>query len=248
MSERRVCRVLGQHRSTQRKQPRGAEDEEALTEDIIALAKQYGRYGYRRVTALLHVAGWSVNHKRVERIWRREGLKVPQRQPKRGRLWLNDGSCIRLRPEYPGHVWAYDFVEGRTHDGRKFRILTIIDEASRECLALIVTRQLNHEDVLAALAELFIEELRARVLNFVGKFVVLEASDFVFFELAIQDCLLSGRHLGGSLFLFGADEKGSGKPVSEGGHKSGVTGDRTSASGNRCKSRRSRRRKGWCRK
>jgi len=110
VSERRVCRVLGQHRSTQRKVPCGADDEEALTDDIIALAKQYGRYGYRRVTALLHAAGWSVNHKRVERIWRREGLKVPQRQPKRGRLWLNDGSCIRLRPEYPGHVWAYAFV------------------------------------------------------------------------------------------------------------------------------------------
>ena len=149
--------MLGQHRSTQRKVPFGTDDEEALTEDIIALARQYGRYGYRRVTALLHAAGWSVNHKRVERIWRREGLKVPQRQPKRGRLWLNDGSCIRLRPEYPGHVWAYDFVEERTHDGRKFRILTIIDEASRECLALVVARQLKHEDVLAALAELFIE-------------------------------------------------------------------------------------------
>ena len=121
--------MLGQHRSTQRKVPRGADDEQALREDIIALAKQYGRYGYRRVTALLCHASWTVNHKRVERIWRREGLKVPQRQPKRGRLWLNDGSCIRLRPEYPGHVWAYDFVEGRTHDGRKFRILTIIDEA-----------------------------------------------------------------------------------------------------------------------
>ena len=157
VSERRVCRVLGQHRSTQRKVPCGADDEEALTEDIIALARQYGRYGYRRVTALLHAAGWSVNHKRVERIGRREGLKVPQKQPKRGRLWLNDGSCIRLRPEYPGHVWAYDFVEGRTHDGRKFRILTIIDEASRECLALVVARRLNHEDVLAALAELFSE-------------------------------------------------------------------------------------------
>jgi putative transposase len=155
-SERRICRVLGQHRSTQRKVPRGADDEQALTEDIIALAKQYGRYGYRRVTALLRTAGWTVNRKRVERIWRREGLKVPQKQPKRGRLWLNDGSCIRLRPEYPGHVWAYDFVEGRTHDGRKFRILTIIDEASRECLALIVARQLKHEDVLAALADLFV--------------------------------------------------------------------------------------------
>ena len=98
-----------------------------------------------------------LDDKRVERIWRREGLKVPQRQPKRCRLWLNDGSCIRLRPEYPGHVWAYDFVEERIHDGRKFRILTIIDEASRECLALVVSRQLRHEDVLAALAELFIE-------------------------------------------------------------------------------------------
>ncbi|MEH3047774.1 MULTISPECIES: IS3 family transposase [Sphingomonas] len=157
VSERRVCRVLGQHRSTQRKVPCGADDEQALTDDVVALAKQYGRYGYRRVTALLHAAGWSVNHKRVERIWRREGLKVPQRQPKRGRLWLNDGSCIRLRPEYPGHVWAYDFVEERTHDGRKFRILTIIDEASRECLALVVARQLRHEDVLAALADLFVE-------------------------------------------------------------------------------------------
>ena len=132
MSERRLCRVLGQHRSTQRKAPRGADDEAALTEDIIALARQYGRYGYRRVTALLRAAGWHVNRKRVERIWRREGLKVPQRQPKRGRLWLNDGSCIRLRPEYPGHVWSYDFVEGRTHDGRKYRILSIIDDpASR---------------------------------------------------------------------------------------------------------------------
>lgn len=97
-----------------------------------------------------------MNRKRVERIWRREGLKVPQKQPKRGRLWLNDGSCIRLRPEYPGHVWAYDFVEGRTHDGRKFRILAIIDEASRECIALLVARRIRSTDVLAMLADLFI--------------------------------------------------------------------------------------------
>jgi putative transposase len=156
VSERRICRVLGQHRSTQRKTPRGADDEAALTEDIIALARQYGRYGYRRVTALLRAAGWQVNRKRVERIWRREGLKVPQKQPKRGRLWLNDGSCIRLRPEYRGHAWSYDFVEGRTHGGRKFRILSIIDEASRECLALPVARRLRSEDVLAALADLFV--------------------------------------------------------------------------------------------
>ena len=157
VSERRICRVLGQHRSTHRKVPRGADDEQALTDDIIALAKQYGHYGYRRVTALLRHVGRTMNRKRVERIWRKEGLKVPQKQPKRGRLWLNDGSCIRLRPEYPGHVWAYDFIESRTQDGRKFRILTIIDEASRECLALVVACQLKHDDVLAALAELFID-------------------------------------------------------------------------------------------
>ena len=156
VSERRVCRVLGQHRSTQRKVPRGADDEAALTADIIALARQYGRYGYRRVTALLRDAGWHVNRKRVERIWRREGLKVPQRQPKRGRLWLNDGSCIRLRPEYPGHVWSYDFVEGRTHDGRRFRMLNIIDEFTRECLAIRIDRKLNSTDVIDALSDLFI--------------------------------------------------------------------------------------------
>ena len=99
----------------------------------------------------------------MERIWRREGLKVPQRQPKRGRLWLNDDSCIRLRPEYPGHVWAYDFVEERTHDGRKFRVLTIIDEASRECLALVVSRRLRHENVLAALVDLLSSGGRLRI-------------------------------------------------------------------------------------
>ena len=91
---------------------------------IIDLASQYGRYGYRRITALLRDGGWHVNHKRVERIWRREGLKVPAKQPKRGRLWLNDGSCIRLRPCWQNHVWAYDFVQARTHDGRAFRMLT----------------------------------------------------------------------------------------------------------------------------
>ena len=122
-----------------------------MTADIIRLASRYGRYGYRRITAMLRSEGWTVNAKRVERIWRREGLKVPQKQPKRGRLWLNDGSCIRLRPEYPGHVWSYDFVEGRTHDGSKFRILTIIDESTRECLAIRIDRKLNSTDVIDAL-------------------------------------------------------------------------------------------------
>jgi putative transposase len=119
-------------RSTQRKPPSAPDDEAALTADIIALATRYGRYGYRRITALLRQAGWMVNRKRVERLWRREGLKVPQKQPKKGRLWLADGSCIRLRAEHPNHVWSYDFVEDRTHDGRKYRMLNVIDEFTRE--------------------------------------------------------------------------------------------------------------------
>jgi transposase InsO family protein len=123
---------------------------------IGALATQYGRYGYRRVTGLLREAGWGVNKKRVERIWRREGLKVPARQPKRGRLWLNDGSCIRLRPERPNHVWAYDFVADRTHEGKAYRMLTVIDEFTRECLAIVVSRKINSHDVLYTLADLFI--------------------------------------------------------------------------------------------
>lgn len=127
-----------------------------MTADIVELATQYGRYGYRRITALLHTAGWAVNVKHVERIWRREGLKVPQRQPKRRRLWLNDGSCVRLRPEYPNHVWSYDFVEDRTHNGRKFRMLSVIDEFTRECLAIRIGRRLRSSDVIDVLSDLFI--------------------------------------------------------------------------------------------
>jgi putative transposase len=128
VSQRRACRTIGQPRSTQRKAHLVRDDEAALSAAIIRLASAYGRYGYRRITALLRVEGWRVNAKRVQRIWRREGLKVPARQPKRGRLWLNDGSCIRLRPEYPNHVWAYDFVADRTAEGRPLKMLTVIDE------------------------------------------------------------------------------------------------------------------------
>lgn len=150
-----MCKVLGQHRSTQRKRPRGRDDEARLTVDIIALARDYGRYGYRRIAELLRRAGWSINDKRVERIWRREGLKVPAKQPKRKRLWLNDGSCIRLRAERPNHVWSYDFVHHRTHDGRAYRMLNIVDEFTRECLAIRVNRKLNGTDVLDVLSTLF---------------------------------------------------------------------------------------------
>ena len=116
----------------------------------------FGRYGYRRITVLLRGEGWWVNRKRVERIWRREGLKVPRKQPNRGRLWLNDGSCIRLRPEHKDHVWAYDFMHARTHDGRSFRLLTLVDEFTRECLSIDVVRQLNSEDVLKRLVWLMV--------------------------------------------------------------------------------------------
>ncbi|MFM8859054.1 MAG: IS3 family transposase [Methylocystis sp.] len=156
VSERLACRVLDQHRSTQRKAAKSCDDEAALTADIIELATQYGRYGYRRITALLRHAGWVVNAKRVERIWRREGLKVPSKQPKRKRLWLNDGSCIRLRPQHPNHVWSYDFVEDRTHDGRKYRMLNIIDEYTRECLAIRIDRRLNSTSVIDILSDLFL--------------------------------------------------------------------------------------------
>lgn len=156
VSERFACGVLGQHRSTQRKIPKTPGDEAALTADIVALATQYGRYGYRRITALLRDARWAVNFKRVERIWRREGLKVSAKQPKKGRLWLTDGSCIRLRPEHPNHVWSYDFVEDRTYNGRKFRMLNIIDEFTRECPAIRVNRKLKSLDVIDVLSDLFI--------------------------------------------------------------------------------------------
>ena len=156
VSERRACQVLEQPRSTQRREPYVPGDESRLVKRMIELASEYGRYGYRRITALLQRDGWKVNHKRIERLWRREGLKVPARQPKRGRLWLNDGSCIRLRPEYKDHVWAYDFVHARTHDGRSLRMLTLVDEYSRECLSIDVARRLSSEDVLERLAWLFV--------------------------------------------------------------------------------------------
>jgi len=122
---------------------------------IVELATAYGRYGYRRVTALLRREGWKVNHKRVERLWRREGLKVPQRQPKRRRLWMNDGSCVRLRSVRKDHVWSYDLAQARTHDGRAFRLLVVIDEHTRECLSIDVGRRISSQEVLDRLARLF---------------------------------------------------------------------------------------------
>jgi len=156
VSQRRACKVLIQARSTQQYKNKSPEDEDKLTKAIIKIACQYGRYGSRRMTAMLRNDGWQVN-KRVERIWRREGLKVPSKQPKRARLWLlNDGSCVRLRAEHKDHVRSCDFVQDRTADGRSFKILTLIDEYTRECLSLTVVIGLNSQNVLNELSTSFL--------------------------------------------------------------------------------------------
>ena len=147
---------MGQNRSVQRHFIQPRLDEDILTTAVIALARRFGRYGYRPITAILNRVGWQVNHKRVERIWRREGLKRPKKQPKRGRLYLNDGSCIRLRPLHKNHVWAYDFVMDRTHDGKAFKMLVVIDEYTRECLDIRVERNLRSNDVIEVLADIMV--------------------------------------------------------------------------------------------
>lgn len=157
MSERRACRVLGQPRSTERRQPQRKRQQERLVREMVELASEYGRYGYRRITAMLRQRGWSVNHKRIERLWRREGLKVPSKQPSRKRLWLQDGSCVRRRPQHKNHVWSYDFVLTRTAEGRAVRLLTMMDEYTRECLAIRVERKLSSEEVIETLTDLFVQ-------------------------------------------------------------------------------------------
>jgi len=156
LSERQACRLVGQPRGTQRYSVIVRADETELTQAVIGLASPYGRYGYRRITSLLNDAGWPVGTDRVQRIWRCEGLKIPKKQRPRGRLWLNDGSCLRLRPERRNHVWSYDFVEAQTHDGRKVRLMTLIDEFTRECLAIRVARRINSLGVLETMAEVML--------------------------------------------------------------------------------------------
>lgn len=158
ISQRRACQALGVCRSVQRYIKRQPDDDGQLRADIVRLALRYGRYGYKRITALLRSEGWHVNHKRVERIWREEGLKVPKKQQKRKRLYLNDGSCIRLRPCWKNHVWSYDFVADRLSNGKKIRMLTVIDEYSRTCLAIRVDHRLNSDHVLDTLSDLFLSE------------------------------------------------------------------------------------------
>lgn len=156
-SERRICKVISWQRSSFRYKPVNNEFQERLKLRVVDLAAEYGRYGYRQVTGLLNMEGWDVGRDRVFSIWRKEGLKVPSKQPKKSRLWLNDGSCIRQRAEYKNHVWSYDFVSEQTHDGRKIKILNIIDEFSRECLMSLVARRIRSQDVIFALADLFLK-------------------------------------------------------------------------------------------
>ncbi len=156
VSERRACQTLEISRTCCRYAPRVSLEETRMDQEVMELAAQYGRYGYRQVTALMRNRGFVINHKRVERIWRQEGLQVPRKQPRRGRLWLGDGSCIRLRPTHRNHVWSYDFVQDTTHDGRPLRMLTVLDEYTRECLAIKVERNLNAQEVLEVLAGLFL--------------------------------------------------------------------------------------------
>lgn len=132
-------------------------DEDEVRTDIIDKAANYGRVGYRMVTHMMRNEGQRINHKRVVRIWREEGLILPHKQPKKRRLFLNDGSCARLRPEYKNHVWSYDFIEDRTMDGRKIRFLNIIDEYTRECLARIPRRSWKGTDVMGTLADIMLQ-------------------------------------------------------------------------------------------
>ena len=155
VSERRACEVLGQPRATQRYEVRTREEERRLVARMHELVREHPRYGYRRMWALLRREGWRVNRKRVHRLWRKEGLKAPQQQRKKRNLGSGKNVCSRHRAEHPDHVWAWDFIHDRTADGRALKCLSIVDEHTRECVALVVDRSLTSEAVLDVLAELF---------------------------------------------------------------------------------------------
>ena len=156
VSERRACRAIGQVRGTQRYERRASPEEERLVLRMCELAWRHARYGYRRITALLRREGWRVNKKRVARLWREAGLRVPRVEKKRRRLGSLESSCWRHRAERPNHVWGYDFITDRTEDGRRFRMLTVVDEFTRECLAIDVGRSIKSDDVLERLTDLFV--------------------------------------------------------------------------------------------
>ena len=156
VSERRACRVLGQPRSTQRYRSRRREDEPRLLGEMRSLARQRPRFGAERIHELLVVRDWRVNHKRVHRLWKQENMQVPRRQHRRRRLpGCSENSCVRHRAEHKDHVWSYDFLSDRTEDGRQLRLLSVIDEYTRECLAIEVARSFTAEDIVGVLQYLF---------------------------------------------------------------------------------------------
>jgi len=154
-SERRSCKTIGVARSTLRYEAT-PDNEDSLRLALIRLAKQYGRYGYRKIAKLLRTEGWVVNHKKVERIWREEGLQLPQRHKKRKRLYHKDSSIIRLRPKYPNHIWSIDFVHDRLSNGRPYKMLTVLDEYTREALCVAARPRMGNVEVLEALYPLFL--------------------------------------------------------------------------------------------
>ena len=155
VSQRRACQVLGQPRETQRYQPRRVDQDQALVRDMKRLSRLHPRYGYRRIAALLRAEGWSVNRKRVYRLWRQEGLKVPGKKGRRKRLGDSENGCLRRKAEHINHVWSYDFVSDQTADGRRLKLLVVLDEYTRESLTIEVARRIKAQDVLATLEYLF---------------------------------------------------------------------------------------------
>jgi transposase InsO family protein len=155
-SERRTCAVLGVSRSSLHYKTK-VQDDDALRLAMIRYAKRYGRYGYRKVSELLRIEGWNVNHKKVERLWREEGLKLPERHKKRRRLYHKDSSVIRLRPTHPNHVWAMDFVHDRLSNGRSYKMLTVLDEYTRQALCVEVRDKMGSDDVLEVMHRLLMK-------------------------------------------------------------------------------------------
>ena len=155
LSERRACEVLEQPRMTQRYEPKQPDKDKALTADLKRLAGKYPRYGYRFITAKLRQDGWQVNHKRVQRIWRKEGLQVPYRRRIKKTWGSSANACFVKKAEFMNHVWTYDFIEDRTEDGRKLKFLTVLDEWTRESPAIEVDRSITSKDVISVLEYLF---------------------------------------------------------------------------------------------
>ena len=164
-SERRTSTVLGVPRSSLRYKAK-AQDDDTLRLATIRLAKQYGRYGYRKITELLRIEGWRVNHKKVERLWRQEGLKLPERHKKRRRLYHKDSSVIRLRPTHANHVWAIDFVHDKLSNGRSYKMLTVLDEYTRQALCVEVKDKMNSDDVLEVMHRLLLEYGKPEFIRF----------------------------------------------------------------------------------